>query len=145
MRNFKVTVDGVSYDVTVEEVSAFAPKAVQPVPAASVPAPVAAASIPAASAPAPVAAANIPAPAPVAAAASSQDTAGGTPIIAPMPGMLLSFTVKEGSEVKKGQPVLVLEAMKMENDISAPCDGKIYFSAVPGSNISTGDTLAVIK
>lgn len=138
MRNFKVTVNGQSYNVTVEEVSAFS--AAVPMPLQSY-APAAAPVAAAMSAPAPTPAA---APAPVAAAPAPAPARGGVEIKAPMPGMLLDYKVAEGAEVKKGQAVLVLEAMKMENDISAPADGKVSFVKAKGTNVSTGDVMAVI-
>lgn len=125
MRNFKVTVNGTTYDVAVEETGS-------PIAAET---PVVAAPVSAAPA-APAA----PAPAPKAAAAGD-----GTPLKAPMPGMVMSFKVANGAQVKKGEAVLVLEAMKMENDIAACADGMITFVAAKGANVSTGEVLAVIK
>lgn len=52
--------------------------------------------------------------------------------------------MKEGETVKKDQPVLVLEAMKMDNDITSPCDGKISFKTAEGNNVETNTLLAVI-
>ena len=63
---------------------------------------------------------------------------------APMPGMIKGYKVAEGATVKKGDVVLVLEAMKMDNDMTAPCDGVISFKAAVGSNVETGDVMAVI-
>jgi len=125
MRKFNITVDGRMYEVEVEEVGA--------VETASAPV----VSAPAAKAAAPVAKA---APAPKKAVVS-----GGTKLEAPMPGMVVSFKVSDGDVVKKGQPVVVLEAMKMENDITAPCDGTFKAVATKGSNVNTGDVLAVIS
>ena len=62
-----------------------------------------------------------------------------------MPGMVMNFKVANGAQVKKGEAVLVLEAMKMENDIAACADGVITFVAAKGANVSTGEVLAVIK
>ena len=61
-----------------------------------------------------------------------------------MPGMIKAYKVAEGATVKKGDVVLVLEAMKMDNDINAPCDGVVSFKAQVGSNVNTGDVMAVI-
>jgi len=69
----------------------------------------------------------------------------GTPVKAPMPGTILSIKVGNGDQVKKGDSILVLEAMKMENDITAPVDGVVHINAVKGSSVSTGDILAVIR
>ncbi len=68
----------------------------------------------------------------------------GIKMEAPMPGMIKAYKVSEGATVKKGDVVLVLEAMKMDNDITAVCDGVISFKAQVGSNVNTGDVMAVI-
>lgn len=127
MRTFNVVVNGTSYEVGVEEVGSVATPSVAPV--------------------APVAVA--PKTAPVAVSAPKVATApvavgNGTPVNAPMPGVVLKFAVKEGDAVKAGQAVLVLEAMKMENDIAAPCDGKISFKVSQGATVESGAILAVI-
>ena len=118
MRKFVVTIEGKQYDVGVEEVGAES-------------APVAAAPVAAATA-APKAAPKAAVP------------ANGTKMAAPMPGMIKGYKVAEGATVKKGDVVLVLEAMKMDNDMTAPCDGVISFKAAVGSNVETGDVMAVI-
>ncbi len=120
MRKFNITVEGKQYQVEVEEVGGVA----------TVSAPVAVAAAPAA----PVAAAPAPAAVP----------AGGEQLLAPMPGMLVAYKVADGAQVKKGDIVLVLEAMKMENDISAPCDGVFKSTSSKGTTVNTGDVLAVI-
>lgn len=135
MRKFNIKVNGQAYEVEVEEVAGgFAPAPVVPVAAAPAPAvaPVAA--------PAPVKAEvkAAPAPAPVAA------PAGGTQLKAPMPGTVIDFKATNGAAVKKGQTVLILEAMKMENEIVAPADGVITFVASKGASVNTDDLLAVI-
>lgn len=132
MKKFNVTVNGKAYEVEVEEVngSAAAPvaRAAAPVvPAAPVAAPKAA--------PAPAAA-----PAPKAAAPSA-----GTVISAPMSGTIFKTLVKPGDVIKNGQVVLVLEAMKMENEIFAPCDGTVSEVRVSeGAAVQPGDVLIVI-
>ena len=108
MKQLKVTVNGKVYDVCVEEVGEVAS------------APVAAASAPAAT------------PAPAAPAAN----VAGEQITAPMPGTVMSVKVSGGQSVKKGDVLLVLEAMKMENEIYAPCDG-----TVAAVNVSSGDAV----
>ena len=144
MRKFNVTVNGMTYEVEVEEVGAAPvyPSApvfnAAPVYAAPVaaPAPVAPAAAPApkAAAPAPKAAA----PAPKAAAPA----AGGEAITAPMPGNILDVRVKVGQAVKKGDILIILEAMKMENEIMAHRDGVVAsISATKGTSVNTGDTL----
>ena len=123
MRNLKVTVNGVVYDVQVEETGASAPAA------APVSAP----------APAPAAAAK-PAPAPAAA------PAGSVQITIPMPGTIVSVNVTPGQSVKKGDVLVVFEAMKMENDIQAPQDGKVAaVLCVKGENKDSGAVLLTLE
>ena len=102
MKSYTITVNGTVYDVTVEE------KAGGAAPAAATPAPAAA------PAPAPTPAA----PAPKAPAASG--SAGSVEVTAPMPGKILSVKANPGQSVKKGEVILLLEAMKMENEVVAP-------------------------
>ena len=129
---YKVTLNGRTYEIEVEagkamclaEYEAYAPAAA---PAA---APVAA---PAA------------APTPAAAPAAAVTVSGGESVTAPMPGNILKVNVSVGHSVKKGDLLVVLEAMKMENEIMAPCDGVV--SAVPvtkGSTVDTGALLVAI-
>lgn len=135
MRKFNIKVNGQAYEVEVEEVAGgFAPAPVVPVAAAPAPAvaPVAA--------PAPEKAEVKAAPAPTPVAAP----AGGTQLKAPMPGTVIDFKATNGAAVKKGQTVLILEAMKMENEIVAPTDGVITFVASKGASVNTDDLLAVI-
>lgn len=120
MRKFVVTIDGKNYEVGVEEIDADQ-TVVNTVPTAPVAAPAAK-------------------PAPAAAAVP----ANGEKLLSPFPGLIKSFLVKEGDTVKKDQPVLVLEAMKMDNDITSPCDGKISFKTAVGDNVETNTLLAVI-
>lgn len=82
--------------------------------------------------------------APVAVAPKAAAPVNGTKMVAPMPGMIKSYKVADGATVKKGDVVLVLEAMKMDNDMTAPCDGVISFKAAVGSNVETGGVMAVI-
>ena len=91
---------------------------------------------------------SAPAPAPtaVAAAPAAKPVVGeGTPVKAPMPGLILGLAHKDGDTVKKNDKIIVLEAMKMENDISAPADGVITYSVKKGDNVDTGAVLAYIK
>ena len=91
----------------------------------------------AAPAPAPAA----PAPAPAAAA-----PAGGEQVTSPMPGTILSINVAAGDTVKRGQVLMILEAMKMENEIMCPCDGKIAsVNTSKGSSVESGTLLCVIQ
>lgn len=128
MRNFVITVNGKSYQVGVEEVGATASA---PVAMAPVVAPVVAAPAPAA-APAPVQSAPKAAP------------ASGEKVLSPFPGLIKNLLVAEGATVTKDQPILVLEAMKMDNDITAPCDGVVSFCVAKGANVESDAVLAVI-
>ena len=110
-----VTVNGVSYDIEMEKPVAT-PKAT-PAPA---PAPKAAPAAAPKAAPAPA-----PAPAPKAAPAPAAAPTGGKALKAPLPGVIKDIKVAVGDQVKEGQVVLILEAMKMENEINAECDGTI--------------------
>ena len=135
MRKFRINVNGNMYDVEVEEIGG-APVAA-PIPQAPAQAPAAAPAQAPAPAPAPAPAAA-PAPAPAA-------PADGTKVSAPMPGTVLSVAVKNGQAVKKGDVLLILEAMKMENEIMAPCDGTVaQVAATPNTSVNTGDLLVVI-
>ena len=90
-------------------------------------------------APAPAAAA--PAPAPAAAA-----PAGGEQVTSPMPGTILDVKVSQGASVKKGDVLMILEAMKMENEIMCPCDGKVAsIHASKGTAVESGTLLCVIQ
>lgn len=71
-----------------------------------------------------------------AAPAAPAPVGAGTQVKAPMPGNILSVNVQAGQTVKKGQVLVILEAMKMENEIQAPCDGKIT-----GVNVRKGDSV----
>lgn len=129
MRKFNITVNGVAYDVEVEEVGAA--------PVAAPVAPVAAAPVAAAPAAAPKAA---PAPAPKAA-----PVAGGVKVTAPMPGTVLDVKVAVGAAVKKGDMLLILEAMKMENEILAAQDGTVAQVLVQkGASVNSGDVMVVL-
>ena len=115
MRNFVVTIDGKSYSVGVEEVGESEAVAV------------------------PVAA-----PEKVAPAAPKAVSASGEKVLSPFPGLIKNILVKDGDTVKKDQPIIVLEAMKMDNDITAPCDGKVTVQVAKGANVETNAVLAVI-
>lgn len=114
MKMLRITLQGKTYEVGVEvlDTVAGAPAA------APTPAPVA----PIAAAPALVAA---PAPAPVAAPVVPTPAAGGHPVTSPMPGTVMKITTSVGQHVVKDQELLILEAMKMESPIYAPCDGTV--------------------
>lgn len=142
MRKFAVTVNGVVYDVVVEEVAAGAYTApvVTAAPAVA-PAPVA----PAAPAPAP-AAAPAPEAAPAPAPAAPAGAVGKTAVKAPFPGTVLKVNASVGASVKKGEVLLVLEAMKMENDICAPEDGVVASISVQnGASVGADDVLLTMN
>jgi biotin carboxyl carrier protein len=120
MRNFVITVNGKTYQVGVEEVGG-APVVATPVVAAPVVA------------------------APVVAAAPKATPANGEKVLSPFPGLIKNLLVAEGATVKKDQPILVLEAMKMDNDIVAPCDGVVSFAVAKGANVESDSVLAVIS
>ncbi len=108
---------------------------------------VAVAAAPAAPKPAPVApkAAPAPQPAPAPAPAAAPAPVGGNKVNSPLPGSVISVAVKEGQAVKKGDTLLVLESMKMENPIMADCDGTVTKIAVaPGQSVMQDDLLVVI-
>ena len=128
MKNLRITVNGKTYDVQVEETGATtAPSAAVAAPAA----PVAAAPAPAAQQPAPQAAAP---------------SADATAVEWPMPGTILTVNVSAGDSVKEGDVLLILEAMKMENEICAPQDGVVDAVCVnKGDTVAPGQTLVSIK
>ena len=121
MKKYNVTVNGTAYEITLEVVDAADVKAT---------------TAPAVAAPA---ATPAPAAAPVAA------PAGGETVNAPMPGTILAVNVQNGATVKKGDVLMILEAMKMENEIMSPCDGTIAsINVTKGSSVDTGAVLCVI-
>lgn len=127
MKKFSVTVNGTVYDVEVNEVKAGG---AAPAPAAA-PAPKAAPAPAPASAPAPKAAAPV--------------AAGATTVKAPMPGKILSVAVSAGQAVKKGDLLLVLEAMKMQNEIYAPQDATVSEVRVSANQtVATGEDMVVL-
>ena len=114
MKKYRVNVNGVAYEVELEEITgaSAAPAAAPVTPAA---------------------------PAPAAA------PAGGESITSPMPGNILSVNVSAGDAVKKGQVLMVLEAMKMENEIMCPCDGTVTsVSVTKGAAVESGTPLCTI-
>lgn len=131
MSKYRITLDGKTYEMDVELLGANG-AVIAP---AKVAAPVAAA---------PVAVAPKAAPAPVAAKPAAN--AGSGSVVAPMPGTILKVLKKDGDAVKAGDVVLVLEAMKMENEITAPVDGAIAsLSLAEGSTVGGGDLLFEVK
>lgn len=125
LRKFKIAIDGKEYLVEMEEMTQGQPAPVAPPVAQQIVQPVAQPA-PTQATEAPAAA---PAPAPVAA-----PTGDGVVVDAPMPGTILKVLAQVGDQVKANQPVLILEAMKMENEIVAPHDG-----AVTAIHVAVGD------
>ncbi|MDO5156616.1 MAG: acetyl-CoA carboxylase biotin carboxyl carrier protein subunit [Eubacteriales bacterium] len=104
MKNYRITVNGMAYDVAVEEVAA----------------------------------------APAAPAASGSE--GAVKVAAPMPGKILTIKANVGQAVKKGDVIMILEAMKMENEITAPEAGTVAsINVAAGDNVESGDTLASLN
>lgn len=121
MKSYKITVNGKSYNVDVEETGSTSTPVNRPVVQSAAPA-----------------------PAPVAAAPKAPVAAQGD-VVAPMPGKVLDVKVKVGDSVKSGDVLLILEAMKMENEIYAPGNGKITaIHADKGQNVSSGAPLVSI-
>ena len=130
---YKVTLNNRVYEVEVEAGKAMLLDEYE-VAAPAAPAPVVAA--------APVAA---PVAAPAAAPAAPVATAAGEAVTAPMPGTILKVNVAQGQAVKEGELLVVLEAMKMENEIFAPKAGSVaQVVAAKGASVNTGDVLVVI-
>ena len=121
MKNYRITVNGVAYEVSVEELGQEAGAAAPAAPAAQAP---------------------VPAPAPKAQAKKAGGE-GKIKINAPMPGKILEIKVKEGDSIKKGDPVVVLEAMKMENEIYAGEDGVVSSVEVAVGDMVEGGAVLV--
>ncbi len=120
MKTYQVTVNGTVYEITLEVIDKEAGKAAQAASAA---------------------------PAPAAQAApSSSGTAGSQVIAAPMPGNILKVNVANGQAVKKGDVLMILEAMKMENEIMSPSDGVVASVNVSqGTTVETGAVLCTLN
>ena len=137
MKKFLIKVNGNQYEVEVDEVrdggvSAYAPAVSAPAPSAPVAAPV---SAPAA-APAPAAEKK-----PV-----TGGSAGSVKVSAPMPGTILKVVASVGDSVKRGDVLVILEAMKMENEIVAPSEGVVAsVNVTKGTSVNAGDLLASLK
>ena len=124
MKKYNITVNGTTYEVIVEEVDSSSAR----IPTYT--APVASESKPKSSA----------------GAGSSTSAAGGTKVVAPMPGTILDMKVSVGQSVKKGDVICVLEAMKMENDIPAPCDGVVVsINAQKGATVASNDIIVSLN
>ncbi len=115
MKKYRVNVNGTAYEVEIELIDANAVASAPAAPAAEA------------------------APAPAAA------PAGGQTVNAPMPGTILKVNVQNGQAVKKGDVLMILEAMKMENEIMAPCDGTVAGVAVAqGASVDSGAVLCTL-
>lgn len=130
MKKYKIVVNGEPFEVEVEEMGAISAPAIRPVQSRPVAAP----------APQPAAA-----PAPAPAAPKPVTTAGAGTVTAPMPGNINDVKVKPGDQVASGTPLLILEAMKMENEITSPVAGTVKEVRVQkGQTVNNGDVLVVI-
>ena len=119
MKRFNITVNGKAYDVAVEEVTDGSAPVVATAPVSA------------------------PKPAPATAPAPA---GAGEKVTAPMPGTILDVKVNVGDTVTKGQAIMVLEAMKMENDIVAPEDGTVAsINVAVGSAVEAGETIATLN
>lgn len=125
MKKYIVTVNGVQYEVMVEETAgnASAPAPVKKPEAASV---------------------ESVKQAPPPKVEKAPDAAEGTKVNAPLPGTILKVLFAPGDTCNKGDALCILEAMKMENEIAAPCAGKIVSAVASGAAVNTGDLLFVI-
>lgn len=122
MKNYTITVNGNVYDVTVEEGAAGSTPAAAPKAAPK--------ATPKAAAP----------------KAAAPAGAGAVKITAPMPGKIVAVKANAGAAVKKGQVILVLEAMKMENDVVAPQDGTLAsVDVATGASVEAGSVLATMN
>lgn len=118
MKKYKVNVNGTDYEIGIElmsETEAAAAKTAAPAQATAA--------------------------APAAASASG----AGEQVKCPMPGTILDVKVSEGQSVKAGDVLMILEAMKMENEIMAPCDGQVTSVIAKGTSAQTGMVLCTIK
>ena len=128
MSKYRITVEGKTYEMDVELIGSNG-AVVAPAPVAKVAAPVVAA----------------PKAAPAPAAAKPAEVGSGS-VTAPMPGTILKVLKATGDSVKAGEVVLILEAMKMENEIIAPVDGTIgSLNLTEGSTVAGGDLLFDVK
>lgn len=153
-RRYRVTVEGKTYEVTVEEIEGqgiaqpgAAAATLTALPGVPPVAPVLPAA-PVAEKPAPrPAVAARPAAAPQPAKPAQAPAAGNAGhVVAPMPGVISDILVKPGDKVKRGAVLLLLEAMKMQNEIMAPADGEVESVNVSkGASVNTGDLMVVLR
>lgn len=123
MNKYRVKIDGTLYEVEVEPVGREAGTAAAP--------------------------SSSPTPAPAAAFQAESGApalAGGQQVTAPMPGNIIKVNISQGAAVKKGDVLMILEAMKMENEIMSPCDGTVAsVHTASGAAVDTGAVLCVIS
>jgi oxaloacetate decarboxylase alpha subunit/pyruvate carboxylase subunit B len=147
-RTFNVFIENEYFEVSVDEPGGQPIITYAQPPAAQAPAQLQMTAAPIASAPAPKSAPQAPkppAPKKAAPAPKAAPAADGTPLTAPMPGMIVSYSKAVGDTVEKGDPVVVLEAMKMENSLPAPVSGTIIaINYNSGDSVSKNDILCVI-
>jgi biotin carboxyl carrier protein len=136
LRKFRVTVDGKPYEVVVEELAGERREVRAPAPIPP-PSPVSRPSVPARPAPATPAAAAV---------AEQAIPTGFEPVRAPLPGLVVDVRVHPGDQIAVGQVVVVLEAMKMENEIASPVAGSVgEVRATKGATVDVGDVLVLVK
>ena len=116
MKKYKVNVNGTEYEIGIELMSETEASAAKSAPAA-----------------------------PAAPAAPKAASGSGEPVACPMPGTILDVKVSEGQTVKEGDVLMILEAMKMENEIMAPCAGQVTSIVAKGTTAETGMVLCTIK
>lgn len=116
MKKYKVTVNGTAYEIELENITGTESEKT----------------------------AAAPAPKTETAPAAPVSSGEGETVSSPMPGNILSVNVKVGDAVKKGDVLLILEAMKMENEIIAPCDGTVKSVVASGISVETGAVLCEI-
>lgn len=134
MKRYKVNVNGTAYEIEIEELSSAQIKAASTHPTQATAT---------ASTPAPTAQDTAPSPAP--SSAASTVSGGGEQVVSPMPGTILSIDIKEGQAVKAGDVLMILEAMKMENEIMCPRDGTVIsINTTKGASVESGTLLCVI-
>ncbi|MDD6728701.1 MAG: biotin/lipoyl-binding protein [Eubacteriales bacterium] len=127
MKNYTITVNGTPYNVTVEEGTGSA----APVQSAPAQAP---------------AAAPAPAPAAKPAAPAASGSAGSVKVEAPMPGNILDIKTSVGASVSSGDVLVILEAMKMENDIVAPQNGTVAsINVAKGDSVEAGQVIITLN
>lgn len=126
MKKYKVNVNGTDYEIVLEVINESEIKRPQTPPLANTP--------------------SAPSPTPISTPSPSVSSSGRHTITSPMPGNILAIHVTAGKSVKKGEVLMILEAMKMENEIMAPCDGKVASVHVTkGATVESGTLLCILE